>query len=426
MTEKSHSTRQMLLAAFAAFATYFCMYAFRKPFTAGTFDAGELSGLELKSTLVISQLLGYMLSKVLGIKVVSELPARYRAISIVGLISAAELALIGFAFVPLRFKFLFMFVNGLSLGMVFGFVLGYLEGRKITEALSAALCASFIISSGVVKSVGRWLIETKAVSEFQMPMYTGFLFFLPLLISVFLLSKTPPPTADDREQRTDRSVMTRQDRFTFFRRYWSGLSLLLFVYVALTVIRTIRDDFAVEIWSGMGVTQEPSIFARCETVVAVVVTALSALAIWFKDNVVAMWATATMMCIAFGAVVLSTYLQTADSLSPFLFMVICGIGLYIPYVAFHTTVFERLISASTYPSNLGFLMYLADALGYLGYAAVLVLKSSRDSIGEILPFFRTLLVSSAGLCMVALIVAMIYFQGKLHEEKMVSLRDRRA
>ena len=48
-----------------------------------------------------------------------------------------------------------MFLNGLPLGMVFGLVVSYLEGRRQTEALAAALTASFIVSSGVVKSVGR-------------------------------------------------------------------------------------------------------------------------------------------------------------------------------------------------------------------------------------------------------------------------------
>ena len=33
----------------AAFGTYFCMYAFRKPFTAGTFTGQTLLGIEAKT-----------------------------------------------------------------------------------------------------------------------------------------------------------------------------------------------------------------------------------------------------------------------------------------------------------------------------------------------------------------------------------------
>ncbi len=46
-----------------------------------------------------------------------------------------------------------------------------------------------------------------------------------------------------------------------------------------------------------------------------------------------------------------------------------------PTWPFTPRVFERLIAASRRPCNLGFLMYVADAVGYLGYAVVIVLKT---------------------------------------------------
>ncbi|MFM8930826.1 MAG: DUF5690 family protein, partial [Gemmataceae bacterium] len=65
-------------AVAAAFGAYFCMYGFRKPYTAASFRGDTLWGLDWKSMLVIAQVLGYTLSKFLGIKVISELPARHR------------------------------------------------------------------------------------------------------------------------------------------------------------------------------------------------------------------------------------------------------------------------------------------------------------------------------------------------------------
>ena len=53
---------------------------------------------------------------------------------------------------------------------------------------------------------------------------------------------------------------------------------------------------------------------------------------------------------------------------PFLLLLV-GLGLYLPYVAFHTTIFERLIALTRERANVGFLMYLADSLGYFAYAA---------------------------------------------------------
>ena len=57
-----------------AFATYFCMYAFRKPFGAATFEGLEfLWGINLKTAFVIGQIIGYTLSKYYGCKYCSEI-----------------------------------------------------------------------------------------------------------------------------------------------------------------------------------------------------------------------------------------------------------------------------------------------------------------------------------------------------------------
>ena len=53
-------------------------------------------------------------------------------------------------------------------------------------------------------------------------------------------------------------------------------------------------------------------------------------------------------------------------LGAFPFMVLTGLGLYLPYVLVHTTLFERLMAVTRDGGTLGFLMYLADSAGYLG------------------------------------------------------------
>jgi hypothetical protein len=410
------SRRQLFLTAAAAFGTYFCTYAFRKPFTAATFEGQIVFGFDLKVVLVVSQLIGYMLSKFIGIKVISEMPSRYWAGAIVGLIAIAEVALVGFAFVPAPFKVVLMFVNGLPLGMVFGVVVRYLEGRRHTELLSAALCASFIASSGVVKSVGQWLMLDAGVSEDQMPMLTGLIFAIPLLISVWLLQLTPPPDEADRRLRSERTTMDRSERRQFLAAYWPVLSLLVFVFVALTVIRTLRDDFGVEIWRDMGVTKTPSVFAESEILVAVTVTALNGMAIWIRSNRVAMRVIVSLMSVAFALVGGSALLQQSGELPPFEFMVACGVGLYIPYVAFHTTVFERLIAVSKRRCNLGFLMCLADALGYLGYAVLVVWKTGSGGHVTGLPFFRWTLLIVAAMSILALISGVYWLETLLPRE----------
>src|SRR5215471_11184922 len=93
-------------AVTVAFTTYFCMYAFRKPFTAATYSGLYFAGsqIELKTAFVISQIIGYTVSKLLGIKVCSEATRGSRAGMLVLLILAAEAALVLFAVVPDQWK----------------------------------------------------------------------------------------------------------------------------------------------------------------------------------------------------------------------------------------------------------------------------------------------------------------------------------
>jgi hypothetical protein len=63
------------------------------------------------------------------------------------------------------------------------------------------------------------------------------------------------------------------------------------------------------------------------------------------------------------------------TLSPAMLMVLIGAGLYLPYVAVHTTVFERIIACTRDRANVGFMMYVADSVGYLGFATLVLAKN---------------------------------------------------
>ncbi len=387
------------------------MYAFRKPFTAATYEDAVWLGIGLKTILVASQTAGYTLSKFIGIKVVSEMPARYRAVSIVAMIAIAEFALLLFGLTPAPWNAIWLFVNGLPLGMVFGLVLGFLEGRRVTEALSAGLCASFIISSGFVKSVGRSLILDYSVDPYWMPFLTGLIFVIPLLMFVWMLSQVPPPSAEDEALRSKRVPMLRSDRRQFMRRHAFGLIGLLTMYTLLTLIRSVRDDFAVEIWRDMGVTDEPDVFARSEFWVMIGVILINALAVTIKNNRVAFLSSIGLIGSGFVVVIGAVIGQRAGSLSPMTFMVILGLGMYIPYVAYHTTVFERMFAAFREVGTIGYLMYLADAIGYLGYVAVMVFRNSSSDQFEYLKLLNWLSISVA-LCSTVITgaLAIYYFR----------------
>jgi hypothetical protein len=386
----------------AAFGTYFCMYAFRKPFTAAPYADTDVAGIAFKTVLVTSQVAGYMCSKFIGIKVVSEMPPSRRPLAILLLIGIAELALVGYGLTPRPWNAVWLFANGLPLGMVFGLVLGCLEGRRVTEALTAGLCASFILADGATKSLGSWLL-TLHVPEDWMPAAAGLLFLPPLAVFVAMLARIPHPSVSDQEARSERSVMSRVERSQLFRRYALGLSLIVAFYLLITILRSIRADFAPELWRGLGEEAAPSLFTLSEIYVALGVVVVNGSLVAIQDNRQAFFGSLAVCGIGL-VLLLGTLLGLQlGQLSGFAFMVLMGLGLYLPYVAVHTTVFERFLAMTRDRGNIGFLMYLADAIGYLGYVGVMLSRNLFPATEGFVGFFTWLgwLVAIASLLLLA-------------------------
>ena len=391
----------------AAFGTYFCMYAFRKPFTAAQFTDATVWGLGEKTVLVTAQVLGYTASKFIGIRMIAEMPPERRAGGILVLIAMAEAALVLFGMAPSPLHVACLFLNGLSLGMVFGLVIGFLEGRRNTEMLAAGLCTSFILADGATKSVGTWLLIR--VTERWMPALAGLIFVPPLLVFVWMLTRIPPPDADDVAHRSERPPMDRHARRDFLRRYGVGLLALVAAYLAVTIVRSIRADFAPEIWRGLGVKAVPTTFSNSEAFVALGVLVANGLSILIVDNRRAFF-TSIGVALGGGALMLTALVGLQQSwLGGFAFMVLMGLGLYLPYVAVHTTIFERLIAMTRERGNLGFLMYVADAVGYLGYAALMITKGLFPTNDDFLRFFTTTCSAVASLACACLAVSWLYF-----------------
>lgn len=396
---KAHSMRPVLArwlerpwflafwCVLAAFGAYACMYGFRKPFTAGAY-ADTQFGVQLKGWLVTAQVLGYTLSKFIGIKVIAEMPPARRAGVLLGLVALAQTALLLFAVVPAPFNTVCLFLNGLPLGLVFGLVLGFLEGRRMTELFVAGLCASFILADGATKSVGATLLRA-GVPEPWMPFSAGLVFVAPLVFFVWMLRHIPAPSQLDVTARSERTTMTARDRLAMIKRHGTGLILIVLAYLLITVLRSLRADFAPEIWAGLGVGKQPAIFTYSEMWVALGVIGSSGLLVLVKDNRRAFLFALGISTLALGLAATALALQRADAVAPFTFMVLLGVGMYVPYVAVHTTVFERLVALTRERGNIGFLIYLADATGYLGYAAVMMVRSALPRDENFLSLFLT-------------------------------------
>lgn len=362
-------------AILAAYSTYACMYAFRKTYTAAGFEGFTFWGMEFKTLLIISQILGYTISKFIGIKIVAEMTPNRRAWSILGFIMFSHLALLFFWLIPPPYSILFLFLNGLPLGMVWGLVFSFLEGRRNTELLGAGLSVSFIVSSGVVKSVGSWLMISWGVSEFAMPFITGVLFSMPLFLFVWLLNHIPPPTAEDEILRVKRIPMNREQRWQFFKQFALGIVVLTFSYLFLTAFRDLRDNYALEILEAVGYVDNAGIFTLTEIPIAIVVLIVMASLMLIKNNHKALLVNHFIIGFGIAMIGLSTFAFTSGWVTPYWWMVLVGLGSYLAYVPFNCILFDRFIATYRTMANAGFLIYIADSFGYLSSVGVLLYKN---------------------------------------------------
>ncbi|HEX7781505.1 MAG TPA: DUF5690 family protein [Sphingobium sp.] len=409
----------LTLGGLAAFGAYFAMYAFRKPFAAGTYaDMGLLPlGLDYKTGLLIAQVIGYALSKLIGIRIIAEFGRRGRAAAILCLIGASWLALLLFAVLPRGWGPFCLLLNGLPLGMIWGLVFSYVEGRRCSEMLGAMLCASFILSSGAVKSVAVWMMQ-HGLSEHWMPVATGIVFVPVLLLSLWILERMPPPDARDEAERTVRLPMQRSDRAAFLREHGLTMTVLVMGYVLLTALRDLRDNFAVELWTAMGFGDVASIFSQSELPVAVIALGGLGGLMLVRNNMHALLAMHGV--IIFGALLMggSTLAFQAHLLGPLPWMILTGAGLYLGYTPFNAMLFDRMIAALGQAGNAGFLIYIADSSGYLGSIALLLYRSFAAPTMNWLPFFIACAYATAVLVSVLTLLSALQFL-RLGRQRMV-------
>lgn len=381
-----------ILAIAAAFFTYYCMYAYRKPFSVLPYE-GEWFGLGLKELIVIAQILGYTAAKFIGTKICAGLHRERVFHGLVVCVFAALSSLLLMAFLPLDWAFLCMFLNGLSLGMVWGMVMRPLEGRNASEFLMAGLCCSFIVASGDVKSVGKWVLDQEwfvsmsGGNSLWMPFTVGLLFLLPFLASAFALHRLPKPTAADISARGERHAMNREQSIAFTKRCVQVLIPLGIVYFMLTAYRDYRDNFQADLLSELGMDGS-SIFSDIERIVAFVVVAITALLILFREHINALRASLAVMAMGLLLCVLMTSLRQMGHVSPTSWMIATGIGTYLCYIPFNCVLFERIVALTKSPGNAVFAIMLFDGIGYLGSIALTLVGGMLGSVSR-LTFFDT-------------------------------------
>lgn len=399
-------------AAFAAFGVYFCMYGFRKPFTVASFEGLSYMGVDYKVLIIIAQVMGYFISKFIGIKFISELKPEKRIYYLFIFIGAAELALLGFALVPAPYNIFMMFLNGIPLGMIWGIVFSYIEGRKTTEIIGLFLCSSFVVSSGFTKSVGKFLMDTLSISEFWMPFAAGLIFIVPLLFFGLLLEKIPQPTEEDILLKNKRKPLDRNERKKLIHQFAIPMVCITFLYISLTVLRDFRDNFSREIWDNLQVKSDSSIFTLTEIPIAVMVLLILGFMVKVKSNKKAFIYYHYLLFLGIATVGISTYLFQNSLMPPFFWMILSGFGMYLCYIPFNGIYFDRMIAAFEIKGNVGFLIYFVDSFGYLGSVLVLLYKNFGSPQTSWLNFYIKLNYIIVAAALIFSVIAFFAFKKK--------------
>jgi hypothetical protein len=292
--------------------------------------------------------------------------------------------------------------------MVFGVVISFLEGRRATEALTAGLCASFILADGFTKDAGIWLLN-HGVEPKWMPSVAGLAFVPALLAGVWMLTRIPRPSAIDIAERSVRLPMTRADRIGLFSRHAAVLGGIVTLFLIVTIIRSLRADFQNDVWRYLGVATKPGDFTASEWWIAAAVLAASGTTIFVHNNRRAFLIGLAIAGAGLLVIVAALVAQRNGLIPPFTFMILIGLGIYLPYVVVHTTLLERFLAVYREQGNLAFLLTLADFVGYLGYVGVMVLHDFVIKDQTLAADFIAICGIAAGIAAAALLLAVTAF-----------------
>lgn len=362
-----------IYASLLIFFLYTCCYAYRKPFTAAIYEGETLWGFDLKILYVLSEIIGYALSKFIGVHILPSMKKNQRMFYIIGLLTFSQIAWLGFGSLPIPLKIVSVFFSGLPLGMIWGIVFSYIEGRRISEILNVGLSVALIVSSGLVKTLGQFVLDNMPVSEYWMPFVTGALVYPFMLLCSWLLNQIPEPNAEDIIQRTERAPMNKKEKRQFFKQFFWGICMLILLYASLTVFRELRDSFAADIWKELHV-EGAMIFTQTELPIALFVLIMMFTIVFIKNNRLALNIIYGISVIGGLLTIASTALYIYGFITPIWWMILSGLGMYMGYIPF-TYLIERLIASLQVVSTAVFVIYLADSFGYLGTTGVFMIKN---------------------------------------------------
>jgi hypothetical protein len=232
------------------------------------------------------------------------------------------------------------------------------------------------------------------------------------VICVYGLEKVPPPSPEDELLRAQRIPMTGADRKSLLLQYLPGIIAFIVIYLFATIFRDIRDNFSADMWKEMGYGSKPEVFTQTEIPITIFILILMGAVVVLKNSFKALMVAHVFILFGFIIAGMSTYFFTQQLLAPFWWMLWVGLGLYLVYIPFNSIFFDRLIAAFSMKGNVGFFIYLADSVGYVGSVGVMLFKEGMKVQLKWTQFFSqsVMILSLVGVFIT--LYAMYYFFSK--------------
>ncbi len=206
--------------------------------------------------------------------------------------------------------------------------------------------------------------------------------------------------------------MVKESRKRFLKTFGLGLGIVTVTYLFLTVMRDVRDNYMANIWNELGYGDNYSIFTKTETSTSLIILLIMGMLVLIRKNIRALSVVHFVIAAGFALAGISSVLFITGKMSGPLWMQLTGLGLYMGYIPFNCIFFERLIASFRVAGNVGFLIYFADAFGYLGSVVVMLSKEFMQLQLNWSQFYSHGVVIGAVLGLAGTVFSWFYFNKK--------------
>jgi hypothetical protein len=226
------------------------------------------------------------------------------------------------------------------------------------------------------------------------------------------LEKIPNPTDEDLQLKSKRKPLGKKERISLFNQFAFPLTTIIIFYAMLTAMREFRDNFSRELWDALGYKESISIYMYSEIPIAISVLVILGVLGSMKNNYKALKNYHLVLFLGSLLIGITTFLFQKNMITPLPWMIATGFGMYVCYIPFNGLFFDRMIATYKISGNTGFLIYIADAFGYLGSILVLFFKNFGNKNISLLNFFTTCIYLLSFIGLLTTVMSYNYFRRK--------------